>query len=199
MGEIIEILKREYWSKSDAFIVPLTGLVKNLKYVSSSYMFWDEYSIENYQLTMKFFHKNSEIFNRYCKDYLFPVLTKENYLIETFDCIDGDIFILDMSEWGEDIDMLLAAKYSKMSNEAKLIIKRYHKLKNGDIPIQYYAVLHPFNEVDPLLGKMSSIDYVAKNYEFDAGELRKIGELGTRYEKDKETLLEPCDKLKHEL
>lgn len=203
--ETIEVLKKDYWSKSDAFVLPLTGLVKDLKYIYKSYFFWESQSINNYHLIVKFFHKNKDVFNHYCKDYIFPVLRKSANVIEIYNCDDGDIFILDMSEWGEDIDMIIDGKYSKMSEEAKEVIKKYHKMKNGDIPVHIYAVLHPLREID-LLGegvllrdktpkKVSPIEYVIKAYDFspDAAEqIRKGGELGRIYDKDKETLKELC-------
>lgn len=200
--ETIEVLKKEYWSKSDAFVLPFTGLVRDLKYIAKSYFFWENYSINNYQLVLKFLHKNSDIFNHYCKDYIFPVLRKSTHVIESYNCDDGDIFILDMSEWGEDIDMIMEGKYSKMSEEGKGVIKKYHKMKNGDIPVHIYAVLHPFREID-LLGegvlmkdktpkKVSPIDYVAKTYGLNIDDLKILGELGTIFDKEKESLKELC-------
>ena len=47
---IIEIIKSEYWSKSDAFLLPLTGIKKSILTNVRSYLFWKNYSIENYNL-----------------------------------------------------------------------------------------------------------------------------------------------------
>lgn len=187
----IEVLKKEYWSKSDSFILPLTGLIKDMKYIAKSYLFWENYSIEDYYLVVKFFYKNAALFQSYCKDYLFPILDDSSYVTETFDCEDGSIFVLNMSDWSEDIDMILAGKYSKLSDNAKTIIKRYHRMKNGDIPVHIYAVLYPTKKI-PFLGDVTPIAYVSEKYGIDISDLKRIGELGTLYDKGKETLKELC-------
>ena len=55
---MIEVIKKvpkgEYWSKSEAFLLPLTGMAKSQKYPVRSYLFWRDYTIENYQLIIEY-------------------------------------------------------------------------------------------------------------------------------------------------
>ena len=53
MGNI-EIFRSQYWSKSEAFLLPLTGISRILKYPFETFLFWDDYSIENYNLMVTF-------------------------------------------------------------------------------------------------------------------------------------------------
>ena len=77
---MIKVLKKvpkgTYWSKSQTFLLPLTGLKKTIKYTIKSYLFWEDYSIENYQIMVVFLYDNYDEFVDYCKKKIFPVLDK---------------------------------------------------------------------------------------------------------------------------
>lgn len=187
---MIEILK-SYWSKSNAFLLPLTGLQSSQKYPMKSYLFWQDYSIENYQLILQVGYINYEDFLRYCKISLFPTLDRGGYLMESYDFDRGTIFILDISEWAMDIQMFMVGKYSKFSKQAKEKIISYHTFydKGPKVMIEISASLDP-NGKFGILGGQSAIEYVAENYGLPLEELRKVGELGGIYDKEKETLRE---------
>lgn len=186
---MVEVLKKEYWSKSEAFLLPLTGLTKSQKYNMKSYLFWGEYSIENYQLIVSFSYKNYEEFLKYCKKIVFPILDRNGYLIESYDFEGQSVFVLDISEWALDVEMFLKGKYSKMSKDAKKLITEFHTFydKGPKILIEISASLDP-NDKYPILDDMTAIEYVAEYYKFDIKELKKIGELGSIYDKKNETL-----------
>lgn len=187
---MVEILKPEYWSKSAAFLLPLTGLSKTQKYKLESYLFWDKYSIEDYYLIIKFTYDNYDEFIDYCRRVVFPVLDKNGYLIETYDTDNECVMILNMSEWARDIEMFLLGKYSKMSRDAKDTINEFHTFynKGNKILIEIKASLEP-NTKFPLLDNMSAIEYVAENYGLPLEELKKVGEIGGIFNKEKETLI----------
>lgn len=186
---MVEVLKKEYWSKSQAFLLPLSGLKKSQKYDVQTYLFWNDYSIENYHLILRFKYTSYTEFIKYCKRAIFPDLDKNGYLSEIFDYEGETIMILDLSEWARDIEMFLLGKYSRMSGDAKDIITEYHTFfeKGYKILIEISAALNP-NDKFPVLGDMTAIEYIAENYAFDLSELRKIGEVCGIYDTEKETL-----------
>lgn len=186
---MVEIFKGEYWSKSDAFLLPFTGLTKTQKYEMKSYLFWNEYSIDNYQLIIKFSWVNYDEFLEYCKRIIFPVLDKNSYLIETHDFEGDTVFILDISEWALDIELFLKGKYSKFSRDAKEAIMDFHTYydKGPKIDMEISVSLDPFVKYT-ILGDIPAIEYVAINYGLPIDHLKKVGELGGMYDKQIETL-----------
>lgn len=189
---MIQVLKAEYFSKADAFLLPLTGLAKDEKYPVKSYLFWNEYTIEDYNLILEFEYNNYADFIEYCRTRLFPLLDKRGYLVESYDLGNRSIFVLDIGEWAMDIEMFLAGHYSKMSKTMKDTIEKYHTFNGYQIPIYIYAVLYPNIKMALLRedGKdKTPIEYVAKNYGFDIEDMKEIGEIGSVYEPILETLL----------
>lgn len=190
---MIDVLKKvsegEYWSKSETFLLPLTGLSRSQKYPMKSYLFWGEYSIENYHLIIKFSYDNYNSFITYCNKTIFPILDKNLYLIETYDFDKESIFILDLSEWALDIEMFLKGKYSKFSRQAKERIIEYHTYfdKGAKVPVEISVILEP-NVKYRLLGDVTAFEYVADNYGIPLNHLKEIGELGNPYNEEKETL-----------
>lgn len=193
---MIEVLKKEYWSKSEAFLLPLTGLTKTQKYEMKTFLFWNDYTIENYNLIVKFKYDDYEEFLKYCRRVVFSILDTNNYLIETYDFGNETIMVLDISEWALDIEMFLRGKYSKMSGDAKDIITEFHTFyeKGAKILIEISASLDP-NVRYPVLGGQTAIEYVAENYGLPLDELKKVGELGGIYDKEKESLTGLKDKV----
>lgn len=186
---MIEVLKKNYWGKSQAFLLPLTGLSKTLLYPVDSYLFWDEYSIENYQLILRWKWNDYNEFLTYCRKHIFPILDKKGCLTEVFDGEKETVFIVDISEWALDVEMFLKGKYSKMSGDAKDIIEEYHHYydKGKKVPPEISAAIDPHFKFKAY-GGMSAIEYVAENYGLDLEELTKIGELADQYDKKAETL-----------
>lgn len=187
---MIEILKDKYWSKSEAFLLPLTGLAKSQKYHLRTFLFWNEYSIEDYNLILKFSWDNYPDFVTHCRRVIFPVLDRNGYLVETYDFDKETVMVLNISEWALDVEMFLKGKYSKMSRDAKDTIQEFHTFydKGPKIMIEISASLDP-NDKCLILGNQTPIEYVADTYGLDLVELKKVGELGGIFDKEKETLV----------
>jgi len=187
---MVEILKKKYWSKSEAFLLPLTGLSKTQNYDMRAFLFWNEFTIEDYFLILKFRWDNYDEFLLYCRQVIFPILDKNGYLIESHDFDHETVLVLNISEWALDIEMFLKGKYSKMSRDAKDTITEFHTFndKGPKIRIEICASLDP-NAKFPMLGDLTALEYVAENYGLDYTELKKIGEIGGIYDQDKETLI----------
>ena len=195
---MIELLmtREEAWNKGDAFLLPLTGLPRNDVMEMKSYLFWNDYSIENYQLVVTFSNEHEPALSDYCKNVVFPILDKYGYLIESHDAPGRWVFILDMSQWAKDIDNFLSGKYSKFSKPAQMLIERYHRIEGTarDMPVHLYAVLYP-NKPLQILGNLTAIEYIADNYGFDLDELQKIGEVGSLYDIMPESLITDINEL----
>lgn len=217
---MVHVLKDKYFSKADSFILPLTGLSKASPFPIRSFLFWEDYSIEEFKLVVTYTYDNKERFLEYCRKSVFPVLDKNGYLLESYDfenqaIITSDedkegkpelkytpfeylsVFVLDLGEWGMDIEMFLVGKYSKLSKKAKELVDTFHTyFKKGveNHPVHIHAIIHPNETIkvdkgeESILGKLTPIEYVAKNYGLDLSDLQEIGELGSIYNISKETL-----------
>lgn len=191
---MIEIIGKQTKNKSSLFLLPLTGINKDQKYKCNAYLFWNNYSINNYHLIVLFYWDNYKEFLNYCNNTLFPILDKNNMLLESFNLENKSIFILDMSIWYKDVEFFLKGKYSKFSDEAKKIIIDYHKFyDNGPkIVINISATLEP-NAKYTILNNKTAIEYIAENYKFDINTMKSIGEIGSIYNKEKETLYDTTE------
>lgn len=195
---MIEVLKREYWSRADAFLLPLVGLEKTEEFEMKSYLFWNEYSINDYNLILTYSSENYDELVQYCQKHVFPILDRGGYLMENYDVAGRSIFILDISEWAMDIQMFLTGKYSKFSKEAKAAVQKFHTFNKNKIPIHVYAVMYP-HESMILLDNMTPIEYICQEstYGLNLDDVKKLGEIGTLYGRMEETLLTEIDEICH--
>lgn len=185
---MINVLKKENWS--NAFLLPLTGINRDNKFKKETHLFWNEYSINDFKLMLTLTYEDREDFLKYCRGYMFPIMDKKGYLLESYDFKDKTTFVLDMSEWAKDIEMFIVGRYSKFSEEAKKTIKKYHITAGREvdiIPIHILAALYPNDYMETL--NATPIEYVASEYGLDLYDLKKIGEIGSVFKKDSETLL----------
>lgn len=200
---MVNVLKTEYWSKSDAFMLPLTGIQKTKEFDIKSYLYWDDYSIEDYKLIVKVeYGHRYEDFKQYLRDVIFS--SKKSLVMQSFDYEGFTILIYDISNWYKDIEIFLTGKYSRMSEDAKSTIENYHifyENKKPKVNISIYACLYPNIAPDPksVLDNMTPIEYVIKHYVMvgkpdridleTAKAIRDCGELCSIYDKSKETLV----------
>lgn len=200
---MINVLRSKYRSLSDDFILPLTGIQKTDKFDVKSYLFWEDYSIEDYKLVVKveYGHRYDE-FKQYLREVIFK--SKESLVIQSFDFEGFSILIYDISNWSEDIELFLQGKYSKMSPIAKTVIEEYHTFYENGKPqmvMSIYASLFPTKVPVPksILDGMTPIDYVIKHYIMVGAPdridletvkiLKERGELCSVYDKEAETLI----------
>lgn len=183
---------KEYWSKSEAFLLPLTGLAKDTRFDPQTYLFWRNYSIKNYQLILVY--NDDEGIDRYLRNVVFPVLDKRSLILESYDIIGRTIFVIDLSVWAKDIDEFLLGNYSKISKEGKYLIEQYHLLQGRVIETHIFASLYP-DKPAPAFDDRSPIEYVADEYGFDIDVLIAKGEIGSKYDKLSETLLTDIEEL----
>lgn len=197
---MINILRKEYWNRADAFLLPLTGLRKDDKFDPRSFLFWNDNTIYDYKLTLSYDNSDPEQCLTFCKKYVFPILDRNSYILENYDIKDRTIFVLDMSDWADDINQFLAGKYSKLSKSAKDTIERFHTFDKDKIPIHIYAILYPNTPME-VLGSISGIrerrdwytpiEYICRpdTYGFNYEDIKRMGEIGTLYSEKVESLL----------
>ncbi len=184
---------KEYWSKSEAFLLPLTGLGKDTRFEPQSYLFWRNYSIDNYQLIL--IYNDDEGIERHLRNVVFPVLDKRGLILENFDIMGRTIFILDISMWARDVENFLKGNYSLMSQEAKYCIEQYHLTgKARVIETHIFASLYPLKPT-PAFGDKSALQYLADEFGFSMESLTEKGEIGSKYDRLSETLLTDIEEL----
>jgi hypothetical protein len=167
-------------SKADAFILPLTGINKEVGKLIKSYLSWEKCNIEDYKFVITLDENE--------KSAIEKVLSMcKNYISENYQKNNKEIFILDISEWALDIEMFLSGKYSKFSDDAKKKIMYYH-VNNKVLPTEIYTTLFPNKPIQLYDGK-TAIEKLAEDYGFDLEEMKKIGEVGSIVQIEKETLL----------
>ena len=188
--EMVKLLRKEYWNRADAFLLPLTGLRRDDKFSPKSFLFWNDNTIYDYKLTLSYDNSDSEAFLMYARKHIFPTLDRNNYLLENYDVRDRTIFVLDLSDWADDIKHFLAGRYSRLSPKAKQMIENYHTFEKNNIPIHIFTVLYP-NTRFPELGNMTPIEYVCQpdTYGLDYDVMKSIGEIGSVFSEKTESLL----------
>lgn len=186
----MDIFEEKYKSVSDTFLVPLTGLSRPELFPHNTYMFWKDYSIENYQLILVYEDEDPKALKDHLTRIIFPILDTKGYVLESYDVGEKCILVLDLSEWALDIELCLEGKYSKLSKEAKGLIEKYHwrDPRKKDTAISILAALHP-NKSYPFLNNKTPFEAVAEQYGMEYEDLRKIGELGIKYDRMAETLV----------
>lgn len=192
MKEVLDRIEN-YKLRADMFMLPLTGLKKESEYEVHTYLFWREYNIDDYKLILCYHYDDINKFTEFCKRDVFPILDRKGYLLESYDVQGRGIFVLDISEWGMDIQMFLLGKFSKFSNEAKQKIRDFH-IEKGKISAKIHGILYPTEQLATLDGK-SFMEYIAINYELDLATLKELGETGTIYDKKSETLVTEVEEL----
>ncbi len=183
---MIKLIEKKNWS--DEFLLPLTGLKKSREFNQKTYLFWRENSINDYKLVLTLSSVDYDDMLKYCRTVVFPTLDRNGYLLENYDVDGKSIFILDMSEWAMDIELFMQGRYSRMSIEAKKLIDKFHLLPGGKKSIQLKAVLYP-REPMTVLENLTPIEYICKYYGFDLEEVKRIGEIGSLFNLNEETLI----------
>lgn len=185
---MIEVIQPKNWSKSRAFILPLVGIPRTKMFNIESFMYWDDYTIEDYILIVKieYGHKYED-FLAFLTLHFFQ-MGKKGHVTQSFDFEGFSVLIFDISEYAFDVEQFLKGKYSKFSKEAKEIIKDFHRRGKDGVPINIASCLFPFTEME-ILEKMTPIEYVSKYYGLPLKELRELGELCSTFDRDVETLL----------
>jgi len=202
---MVQVLKKGegnngYWSKADAFLLPLVGLERDTRFEIRSYLFWKNYTIHDYNLIVTFSSEPDTYSDmvHHCRKNIFPFLDRGGYLVENYDIGKRSIFVLDISEWADDVETFLRGKYSKMSQVAIKAIERYHKFNKEYIPIHIYGVIHPNKRME-LLDNLTPIEYICQEetYGFNLHDVKRIGEIGTLYDEMEETLLVDVTQICH--
>lgn len=188
----MDIFEKEYTSVADTFLLPLTGLPRNMDFPYKAYMFWRDYSIDDYKLILVYDYENVEKLKEFLLVEVFPVLDKNGYLMENYDIQGRCVLVLDISEWALDIELCLEGRYSKLSKEAKTKIEMFHNtVRNfppAKLPPSIFAALYPNKAVSSWNHK-TAIEMASEEYGIDLAYLQRIGELGIKYAKVSETLL----------
>jgi hypothetical protein len=187
---MIELFRTEYWSKSQAFLLPLTGIPKSSGFEVTSYVRWNNYSLQQYNLIVKIeYGHRFEAFQEFFSEVISRKET--GFVTEVYDYEGFSVLIYDVSYWAADIRLFSKGKYSKMSKAAKEAIELFHifyKDNKKKINVKIYSCLNP-KEEQLLLDNMTAIAYAAVYYDIELDDLEKIGEICSCCEPERETLV----------
>lgn len=189
-----------YFSKSRAFLLPLTGITQIPDFEIRSYVKWDNYSIYNYELVVRVeYGYRFETFQEYLKTNLLSdgrSIAREVYDFEGF-----SIIVFDLSAWSKDVEEFLKGRYSKFSRDAKAAIISYHtvyKNKKPEIGLITNSCIYP-DVPQEALDNMTPLEYAIKHYVSTPYRARidtqtermwrDIGELCSICDEEKETLV----------
>lgn len=206
MTDKLGLLRSRYWSHAQDLLLPITG-IRDTSYALKSFLYWEDYSVEECQLILCFEYEHYEPFLMHFQTKVLPEIDRRSYVTESFDFPGKTVVIVDISDWAKDIALFMEGKYSKFSATVKDMIRDFHTEKipildaEGKpdfklaIPIDILAIIHPDEhryEFQDLLRDgahvLTPIEYMAKHYDFPLKALREGGELGSVFDKEKETL-----------
>ena len=188
-----------YFQKSRNLLLPL-GLSNGIRNEGiQSYLFCDslDEDILEYNLLVKV-DKGVEIIDEQFLDKVVKVYEKEEF----------DIYVLDISEWGEDIDSFMKGEYSKYTEKAKKkILKAFNNL-NGDNFIakseltggyKFYVIFFPDQYKEEVAQELWEVHELF-NTKAEAWEVvKEMKEFCAPYSKMKETLCLKKEKQKEPL
>ena len=174
----IKSIYDRYFQKSKVFLYPLLGIKRGAKVIpSETYLAWnDSIKTEDMKLVC-LYHPISKEYD--FKNYENKILLKHTrlYDVQTID-LQNKLFVFDFSDLKDDWSHFISGNYSKMSKDTKAKILSFFE-KNSANYIYMKSYLLP----DKFFG-----DY-AECLGVDADVLKSVGELCSKPDLEKETLI----------
>lgn len=174
MKKYIEI---KYFCKSRQFLYPILELAKHDTEEfkpKGVYLFFEDHSIEKGELIL--LYGDIDVF---FSNYERKKLIKHNRIRKVYETDKGNVYIFDVSDYKQDIDLLLCGEYSKFSNRLKSAILRYNKDKADFKKLEegryMHAVLYPEHYREAVSEELGV-------------DVKNLTELAPLYDLEKETL-----------
>lgn len=179
---MIKSIYTKYFQKSKSFLYPVLGIKKNsaFKPKGTYISIEDLIAPEDIRFICTFEKDDSEEF----KEFETDMLIKNPLFIEKIDSGDTTVYIFDYDIYANDWFNFILGKYSKLSNVLKRAIKSYYGANSSE-----------YEYMDSYLNPEEYYDIYAKILDIDASVLKKIGELCTPCDLEKETLKIPEEAL----
>lgn len=170
---MIKSLYDKYFQKSKVFLFPLLGLPKYKGEMKTYIMLNNIIRHEDLKLICYFKDVNTKEF----EDYRDKILKNKYFLEEHVNKEKEHIFIFSLKDFKTDYETFLKGKYSYLSDEAKMLIKKYH----GPLTNEY-------KYVDTFLNPKEYYNIYSNLLSVDEDVLREVGELCDPYDINKEFL-----------
>ncbi len=166
-----------YFQKSSSFLYPLTGVLRNKKYDPKTYLYWMEENIEDFKLIVLY---EVDINDENFKSYEAKFIINNERIVNCYIVEEGIVYIFDLcSTWANDVAWFLEGKYSKFSEGAKRMIKRYFNIINNEVK--------PGKPISVSLEPQRFWQQVAKELDVSLEDLQDTYELTPPFSKEKET------------
>lgn len=174
----IKSIYDRYFQKSKVFLYPLLGIKRGSKVIpSETYLAWnDTIKAEDMKLVC-LYHPISKQYD--FKNYENKILLKHNRLhdVKIID-LQNKLFVFDFSDLKDDWSHFINGNYSKISNETKAKILNFFEKESGNyVYMKSYLMPDKYFE-----------DY-AECLGVDADVLKSVGELCSKPDLEKETLI----------
>ena len=173
------LIYTDYFQKSKVFLYPLLGIGRKAKYVPrQTYVCWDDvYSTKDCKLILEYKTKQSKTFKLFASRFLDKHVMYED-CIEVSD--NSVIYIFDLyKSYKADYNRFIKGNYSQLSLGAKVLILDF--FGEADKAGEY---IHTF------LSPEDSFEAYANYFDIDEEVLFKIGELCSKPDMEKETLID---------
>lgn len=173
------LIYTDYFQKSKVFLYPLLGIGRKATYVpKQTYVCWDNvYSTGDCKLILEYKTKPTKAFKQFAARYLDQHIMYVDYIELTDNKI---IYIFDLfKSYKSDYNRFIKGKYSQLSLGAKILILDF--FGDSDKAGEY---IHTFLTPDESFGAY------AKYFDVEEELLYKIGELCSKPDMEKETLID---------
>jgi hypothetical protein len=175
----ISSLYKDYYQKSKVFLYPCLYIKRGASMsLQETYLVWDNmYSLSDYKLISVYDLTPDTKFKTFESIKLLG-----NKLFDTFFELENGqgAYVFDFSEHKDDYDKIVEGRYSQLSNSHKVCVKNFFSNnKNHLTYIQSY--LHPDRFYD-MYAELLSVP---------VEDLKRVGELCSKPDLEKETLLIP--------
>jgi|TARA_R110001606_G_scaffold17735_3_gene68225 hypothetical protein len=172
------LIYTDYFQKSKVFLYPLLGIGRKAKYVPlQTYVCWDSvYSVEDCRLILEYKTKQTKGFKDFAEKYLDNHDMYDDFVELSKDKV---IYIFNLTKaFKPDHKRFINGKYSQLSLNAKILIIDFFgdKEKAGEY-------------IQTFLTPDESFESYAQYFKVDKDLLESIGELCSKPDIEKETLV----------
>ncbi len=174
---VINTLYGKYFQKSKIFLYPLLGIKRGTSVIpEETYISWNgKCSPEDVKLVCLYKTRKDDEY----KNFESNVLLKHSRLYDYVKVNDkNSVFIFDFSDYKENLQMFIDGKFSKFDNKIKNKILDFFEKNSGN-----YVYVHSFLYPNKWYDRYAELLGVEPNL------LKEVGELCTKTDIDKESLL----------
>jgi len=146
----------------------------------NTYLYWSgKENIDNYELIVYY---KSDVEKALFKKYEANTLLLNPNLSACYTVEPGMVYVFDMLDVADAVEKFLEGKYSTFTIKQKSIIRTFHKEFNNSL------VARPNQPMHTILYPSFYLEQISEELDIPVTVLEQTGEIGRKYDKEKETL-----------